>query len=254
MHANAGTLRRALPRRFWLLMATAMAVSIPEFSGRMSAQEAKSPESEKLLIFRNKPSWHREPDFEEVTRSLKLPTEVKSSAEMMKTRLADYKVVVIPGAQWETGYYADFARAARAFDDYVQAGGILVLELNGAESEGITLPGGASMEQHAGTDNLLLLPRHPAVAPFSPRTRITANLASHGYLKNVPSSALVLATVMNQDGTADKAKPTYIEYAHGKGRIIAACQCFHDRDGSERGPLMPAVLKYASTAKWYPRE
>ena len=45
--------------------------------------------------------------------------------------------------------------------------------------------------------------------------------------------------------------PTYIEYKYGKGRVIAACQCFHDRDESGRGPLMSAGLSYAMAGKWY---
>ncbi len=206
----------------------------------------------KLLIFRNVPSWNRSPDFEDACRTLRLPFEVKDSSEMKSASLAKYRVVVIPGAQWEMTYYADFARAARAFDQYVQDKGTLVFELNGAENDGITLPGGPTMVGHAGTDNLIVMSQHPALAPLAKRPRITANLASPGYLAKVPANALVLATVLNErDGTGDNSKPTYVEYAHAKGRIIAACQCFHDQDESGRGPLMPAVLSYAMAGKWY---
>jgi hypothetical protein len=108
------------------------------------------------------------------------------------------------------------------------------------------------MVRHEGFDNLVLLPQHPAVLPFAQKPRISANLASHGYLAKVPAGALVIAAVVTGGAAAaDASKPTYVEYAHGKGRIIAACQCFHDQDESGRGPLMPAALTYAMAGKWY---
>jgi hypothetical protein len=96
-----------------------------------------------------------------------------------------------------------------------------------------------------------VMTEHPAVAPLAGRPHIYAQLASHGYLAKVPPDALVLATVSSGSRTPDKSKPTYIEYKYGKGRVIAACQCFHDRDESGRGPLMPAALSYAMAGKWY---
>ena len=234
-----------------LFGAALMMVRLSGLSDAIAA-DASGAAAGKLLIFRNIPSWNRSPDFEDATRTLGLAFDVKKSSEMKTARMADYRVIVIPGAQWETGYYADFAQAARAFDQYVQDGGVLLFELNGAEQEGITLPGGASMVRHEGYDNLILLPRHPAVAPLAQKPRITANLASHGYLVRVPANALVLVAVTKDgDAAADTGKPTYVEYSQGKGRIIAACQCFHDQGDSGRGPLMPAVLTYAMAGKWF---
>ena len=46
-------------------------------------------------------------------------------------------------------------------------------------------------------------------------------------------------------------KPTFIEYKHGAGRVIAACQCFHDQDGSGRGILMETAISYAADRQWY---
>lgn len=249
---DPGTARSSLriPRRA-VLHAALMVASLSGLPDAV-AQNASSAPAAKLLIFRNIPSWNRSPDFEESSRALGFSHDVKPASQMKSTRLSDYRVIVIPGAQWETDFYAEFARAAQAFDQYVQAGGILLLELNGAEQDGITLPGGPSMVGHEGYSNLIVMPRHPALAPFANKPRITANLASHGYLKGVPANALVLVTVMKDgDGTADTTKPTYVEYAHGKGRVIAACQCFHDQDESGRGPLMPAVLTYAMAGKWF---
>jgi len=60
----------------------------------------------KLLVFRNIPRGVANPDFEDALRTLKIPFEVKSSAEMKTARMADYRVIVIPGAQWETSFTA----------------------------------------------------------------------------------------------------------------------------------------------------
>jgi len=53
------------------------------------------------------------------------------------------------------------------------------------------------------------------------------------------------------DDKPDMSKPTFVEYKHGAGRVIAACQCFHDQDHSGRGPMMETLLDYAGERKWY---
>jgi hypothetical protein len=163
--------------------------------------------------------------------------------------LAPYRFVVIPGAQWRTDFYQQYAANAERFDRYVSNGGTLVLELNGAEREGIVLPRGVSMVRNGSLDNTILFPEHPILTPFGGRP-IRANAASHGYLDGVPGDALVLVTE-TVNGSADATKPTFVEYAHGAGRVIAASQCFHDRDGSGRGALMPTLLSYAGERKWF---
>ena len=109
------------------------------------------------------------------------------------------------------------------------------------------------MIRHEGFENVILMTAHPAVAPLARKPIITANLASHGYLAKVSGNALIIATVAD-GSTPNNSKPTYIEYAHGKGRVVAACQCFHDQDESGRGPSMPAVLTYTMRGKWYARQ
>jgi len=201
------------------------------------------------LVFRNIPSWNRHPDFEDALTEMKVTFDVKSSAEMASTDLTPYRFIIIPGAQWRTDFYQQYAANAERFDRYVTNGGTLVLELNGAENDGITLPRGVSMVKHGSLDNTILLPDHPILTPLG-GLPIHANAASHGYLDGVPKDALVLVTETT-DGQADTNKPTFIEYKHGAGRVIAACQCFHDQDRSGRGPLMETLLDYASERKWF---
>ena len=204
--------------------------------------------SGKILIFRNQPSWNRKRDFEQVLDETGLKFDVKGSAEMENTDLAPYNFVVIPGSQGDD-YYQDYIANAARFDRYVTAGGTLVLELNGAEGSNITLPAGVTMMKHGALDNLITVPDHPILTPFAGK-QIHANYASHGYLQGLPKGALTLATETAGDQPA-LDRPTFAEYSVGKGRVIAACQCFHDRDRSGRGILMPSLLSYAAEKEWY---
>lgn len=208
-----------------------------------------APATNKVLVFRNIPSWNRNPDFEDVLGDLGFDFEVKPSSLMGTADLSPYRFVVIPGAQWRTDFYQTYAANVARFNRYITNGGVLVLELNGAENDGIPLPGGVSLAKHGARENTIVWPEHPILAPLGGRP-IRANYASHCYLMDVPRNALVLATE-TVDGESDTNKPTFIEYSVGKGRVIAAAQCFHDRDGSGRGALMPTLLQYAAERKWY---
>jgi hypothetical protein len=214
-----------------------------------AAAAAPSAAKFKVLVFRNQPSWNRSPDFEDTLSDFGIDFVVEPSSMMETKELADYRVIVIPGAQWRTDFYQTFNDQAQRFDRYVTNGGVLVLELNGAEQDGVLLPGGVTMARNGSRENTILYPDHPALTPFGGRN-IRANYASHGYLEGVPTNALVLVTE-TIDGKGDTTKPTFVEYAHGKGRVIAACQCFHDQDNSGRGVLMPTLLTYATERKWY---
>ena len=202
-----------------------------------------------VLIFRNVRSWRRKVDFEEALTEQEIKFDVKLSAEMAATDLSPYRFVIIPGAQGRDDYYHQYAENVERFDRYVTNGGTLLLELNGAERDGITLPGGASMVGHGAKDNAVTLPDHPILNPLGGKP-IHATYASHGYLQGVPKGALILATEM-ADGQPSVDKPTFVEYAHGAGRVIAACQCFHDQDGSGRGILMETAINYALEKQWY---
>ena len=214
-----------------------------------AASESATATNAKVLVFRNVPSWNRNPDFEDRLVELGIDFEVKPASLMGSADLSAYRFIVIPGAQWRTDFYQTYSANAERFDRYVTNGGVLVLELNGAERDGILLPRGVSMVRHSSLDNTILLPDHPAVEPFGGRP-IRANSSSHGYLEGVPADALVLAAE-TVDGQADATKPTFVEYSYGAGRVIAACQCFHDQDRSGRGVLMPPLLTYAAEKKWY---
>jgi RNA polymerase sigma factor (sigma-70 family) len=203
----------------------------------------------KVLVFRGRPSWNRQPDFEDKLSELNLDFEIKPPDLMGAVDLSAYRVIVIPGGQSTGQFYDLYAQHAARFDQYVTNGGVLVLELNGAERSSLVMPRGVRMTQNPARDNLLTLTNHPILLPLA-GLPIHANLASHGYLSGLPADALILAVEGTND-VAATSRPTFAEYPSGKGRVIAAGQCFHDRDGSGRGPLMDSVLKYATGKKWY---
>ena len=154
-------------------------------------------------------------------------------------------MIIIPGQQ-NSDYYNDYISNVQRFDEFVSKGGTLLLELNGATRSSILLPRGVSIEPNPAIENAILKSEHPIFLPLSGKRLMRARYASSGYLRDVPSDALILAA--EAEGTDTFAdRPTFIEYAYGKGRVIAALQCFHDRDGSGRGPLMESVISYALT-------
>jgi len=216
---------------------------------KAEVKPAADAATNKVLVFRNVPSWNRSPDFEDTLIDLAHDFEVKPSSLMGTTDLSAYRLIVIPGAQWKTDFYQTYAANAARFNRYVSNGGVLVLELNGAENDGIPLPRGVNLVRHGATENSILLNQHPVVTAFGEKL-IHANYASHGYLADVPKDALVIATE-STGGESDATRPTFVEYSFGKGRVIAACQCFHDRDNSGRGAMMQPLLSYATERKWY---
>ena len=242
---------------------TVVIVKTSSYSGRVNASIARAKKgvptdpgaiaqaaaNSKVLLFRNVRSWNRHPDFEEALTSLNYKFDVKPSTEMATTDLSSYDLVIIPGAQWNTPFYNNYAQNASRFDSYVSHGGTLVLELNGAEGSNIALPGGVRLARHGAVDNYLTVPEHPILLPLGGKP-IHANFASHCYLTGVPKDATVLAVELNQQKLA-MDRPTFVEYSFGSGRVLAACQCFHDQDGSGRGPLMPTLVDYAAVKQWY---
>ncbi|MDH3247171.1 MAG: serine hydrolase, partial [Saprospiraceae bacterium] len=201
-----------------------------------------------FLVFRNKSSWNRLTDFENVLAELGCTFLQGESTAMANLDLSTYDVIIIPGQQ-NGDYYKDYINNVERFDEYVAKGGTLVLELNGATKSSITLPRGVTVVPHPALENAILEPDHPIFLPLEGKQLIWARHASSGYLQDVPGDALVLAAETNGvDALPDR--PTFIEYPYGQGRVIAALQCFHDQDSSGRGPLMESVLSYALSKSW----
>ena len=199
-----------------------------------------------FLVFRNKSSWGRLTDFENVLTELGCNYEQRKSSAMADLDLSAYEVIIIPGAQ-DSAFYDGYVSNAKRFDEYVAAGGTLILELNGAErNKAIALPLGVTIVPNKAIENAIIESNHPIFHPLSGKRLIRARYVSNGYLRNLPDEVLILAIeAAGTDTYTDR--PTFIEYTYGKGRVIAASQCFHDQDGSGRGPLMESIISYVLT-------
>lgn len=216
--------------------------------GAVNSSTVNARSTGDFLVFRNGSSWGRLTDFENVLGELGSNYEQRESSTMADLDLSPYDVIIIPGAQ-NSDYYKNYVSNIERFDEYVAKGGTLLLELNGAEKTSVMLPRGVSMVPHWGLENAIVESDHPIFFPLSGKPLIRANAASSGYLQDVPGDALILAVETNGvDALTDR--PTFIEYPYGEGQVIAALQCFHDRDGSGRGPLMESVISYALTKSW----
>ena len=216
-------------------------------SAQHSIEQARSTGN--FLIFRNKSSWNRLTDFENVLTEIGCNYEQRESSKMANLDLSAYDVIIIPGAQDST-YYNDYVSNVERFDEFVAKGGTLVLELNGADkNKSFILPLGITIAPHKAFENEIIESDHPIFFPLSGKRFIRARYTSNGYLQHVPDDALILA--VEAEGTDTfKDRPTFIEYPYGEGQVIAASQCLHDRDSSGRGPLMESVISYALTKSW----
>ena len=100
------------------------------------------------------------------------------------------------------------------------------------------------MVNNPALENAIIDATHPIFLPLEGKSQMHARYASSGYFEGVPEDVHILAAESEGDAISAE-RPTFIEYDYSKGYIIAGLQCFHDRDGSGRGPLMESVISYA---------
>jgi bla regulator protein BlaR1 len=117
--------------------AAVLLVVFSGFSGAIRADAAASTPSGRALVVSNLALWNRIPDFETELGHLGYASATIGSADMATTDFSQYSLIVIPGTQLQTEFYADYAKAAARFDQYVKNGGTLLLEVKGAEGQGI---------------------------------------------------------------------------------------------------------------------
>ena len=201
-----------------------------------------------FLIFRDKSSWDRITDFENVLSELGCSYVVRESNAMADLDFSPYDVIIIPGFQ-SRDYYNNYINSEERFNAFTAKGGVLLLELNPGISTSFSLPGDVTMTRSLALENEIIASDHPIFFPLFGKRRVWARHASSGYFQNIPEKANILA--VETDGVNELAdRPTFIEYLHGSGSVIAAFQCFHDRDGSGRGPLMESTISYALKKSW----
>jgi beta-lactamase regulating signal transducer with metallopeptidase domain len=112
-------------------------VAFSGFSGSIRTSTAGDPPGGKALIVREADFGQKIPDFGAKLGALGYASATITSADMATTDFSQYHLIVIPGTQGESGFSADYAKAADRFDRFVQSGGTLLLEVRGAEGEEI---------------------------------------------------------------------------------------------------------------------
>ena len=116
---------------------TVALVAFSGFSGAIRAGVAINAPTGKVLVVRNSTPWTQFSNFETEFGDLGYASATIKPADMETTDFSKYSLIVIPGTQGQGGFNADYAKVADRFDQFVQSGGTLLLEVKGAEGEGI---------------------------------------------------------------------------------------------------------------------
>jgi len=204
---------------------------------------------EGVCLYQHQRPWKRNPCFEEsLKKQSQSFTIVSDVAKIDWDKIA---VLIIPGGQLANHYNA-MEQAKDQLAKFVQSGGVLLCEMNWMEKSNGTekwMPGKVKMVHNCDEYNYVDKPNHPLLEGYNPNNRIgRAKWMSSGYLKDYPENCEKLLITYDHNKTPKKnmEQPTYIVYSHGEGKVVAACQCFHSRDGSGREPLLHASIKWCA--------
>jgi beta-lactamase regulating signal transducer with metallopeptidase domain len=118
------------------ICAAAGVFALSGFSGAIRVNSVPAALMGRALVIREFDSSKGAPNFEPELDGLGYSSATIKAAEMSTTDLSQYSLIVLPGTKRQTEFYADYAKAADRFDQFVQHGGTLLLEVNGPEAEG----------------------------------------------------------------------------------------------------------------------
>lgn len=139
--------------------------------------------------------------------------------------LGAYSIVVIPSTQSGT-YYRRLSKNSEKIERYVENGGTVVGHIGDGGYPcyggyaGSFLPKGVghTLEYY---DNVSVVDgSHPVLEGISPGALDGWNYSTHGYLTNVPDDADIVYGVAGDP----RERPTFAEYDHGNGRVLATTQ------------------------------
>lgn len=184
------------------------------------------PDSVSFLVVKNCDPWWVAAN-EIVLDDMNVPYDVIDSNDLTRrdaTDLESYSAIVLPSSQSQ-GYYADLVDARETLASFVSDGGTLVAHVTdsgwpcSARWHTSFLP--QDVTHVTDYQNYLdTAADHPVVDGVSDGELDRWGYSAHGYLTNVPSSA---RTVVGYQGNPG-ARPTYVEYDHGDGRVLATTQ------------------------------
>lgn len=211
------------------------------------------PDSVSFLIVKNCDPWWVAAN-ELVLDELNVSYDVIDSNDLTRFDAGDlkrYTAVVLASSQSQ-GYYADLVDARETLDTFVSNGGTLVAHATDSGWPCSAQWNTSFLPKDVGhvtdyTDHLDITADHPVVDEVSDGEIDDWGYSAHGYLTNVPSSA---TTVVGYQDDPD-ARPTYLEYTHDQGRVLATTQTLEWGYRSYRGSLefLRNELEYAAVAR-----
>ena len=194
----------------------------PHSGGNQVSISSGSSMSRSALIIKDCNAWNA-PANESVLQDYGIPYDVITSAGLEDTERGSYTDIILVSTQ-PAYYYERLSDQQEKIRNYVSNGGVLHAHVatNGWPCTTTGTP--AFLPKDVDTavdlrDNLTKTkPSHPLLNKVG--SLDSWNSSTHGYLTNVPKSAKVYVGVSG----APESKPTFIEYTHGDGTVLATTQ------------------------------
>ncbi|WP_137287203.1 ThuA domain-containing protein [Halorussus salinisoli] len=180
--------------------------------------------SQSVLVVKDCNPWYAAAN-EYVLSQMDVPYTVINSDMLADEDLDGYSAVVFPSTQSES-YYRRLSNNSGKIERYVENGGTVVGHIGDGGYPcyggytGSFLPKGVghTLEYY---DNMSVVDdSHPVLDGISPGALDGWNYSTHGYLTNVPGDATVAYGVSGNPTD----RPTFVEYDHGSGRVLATTQ------------------------------
>lgn len=179
---------------------------------------------ESALIVKDCNPWYAAAN-EYVLAEMGVPYTVINSDMLADEDLDAYTIVVFPSTQ-SGSYYRRLSNNSEKIERYVENGGTVVGHIGDGGYPcyggytGSFLPKGVGHTLQYYDDMSVVDDDHPVLEGISPGALDDWNYSTHGYLTNVPGDATAVYGVSG-DPTA---RPTFVEYGHGSGRVLATTQ------------------------------
>ncbi len=174
-----------------------------------------------VLIIKDCNPWYAAAN-EYALAEMGVPYVVINSNMVTDENLDAYSAIVLPSTQSRI-YYQRLAEQQGKLAQYVENGGTLVGHIGDGGYpcyggfSGSVLPEGVGHTLQYYDNVSVVAESHPVLDGLSGSALDSWNYSTHGYLTDVPTDAtLIYGVVGNPTG-----KPTYVEYRHGDGRVLA---------------------------------
>lgn len=199
-----------------------------------------------VLVIKDCDPWRTDAN-QRVLSNLDVNYDTINAYSLSNTDLSQYQVIVLPSTQ-SSSYYRRLRYNSEKIDSFVSNGGTLVAHIADQGWPCTTIASMSFLPRGVGKSNTLRnnLDRttsdHPVVDGISDSELDYWGASTHGYLTNLPDDAVRVIGI-----NGDKSRPTYAEYGHGQGTVLATMQTMEWpwAYGSGTKKLLRNELKYA---------